>query len=471
MVRKFKTKFAHSLIYLMAVSMVPQQLFGQVGNTPLDHAVRVLKNIDTDQTLEWAISTLDSIVRNDSSVYAMNCLGLAYMAGIGVEEDSTKAVFWLEHAGRGGYAEAYHNLGMIFKYSKCGVKQDFERSYNYFSVGVDSGSVSCMYDKGFMLYKGLGCEQNYPEAVECFLRAADNNHSPSLYMLGLCYRNGYGVDQNTTTATDYLNRSAQFGYKDATEELLRPNAETYLHDLYSDNNNFSDIPTSLPNVSCEINDISLIAGIYQGYLVTYDWSGKRVLSEKPLMMNTIRNGSEICGAMVLGVDTVPFAAEISSDNKLVFKKGELMLYERYAKEGKVKYLMDNLVFDVWSEKICGRLNLYSLAQKEPERPMYFELRRNTVNDEASNVPNDSISISPNPFILTFNAAFNLQNGADVYARIYNTTGIIEWQQGMGYLDRGEHEVTISPTIKSGRYILNLQADKQILRTIIIKKED
>lgn len=457
------------VLALTLVSGGVNKTFGQVANTSIDHAVRILKGIDTDKTHDWAIKVLESSAVNDSSAYAMNSLGLAYMAGIGVDADSTKAVKWLECAGQGGYADAYHNLGMIFKYSRCGVRQDFERAYKYFYTGADSGSISCIYDKGFMLYKGLGCKQSYKEAVKCFQTAAESKHSPSLYMLGLCYRNGYGVEKNTAAASDYLNRSAILGYRDAREELNRNNEETYLHNLYSDSGEHSYIPNSIPNVSTEINDINLIDGNYQGHLVMYDWSGNFILGEKPLTMSANRNGSEVFGSMVVGADTVPFRAAITDNNKLTFQKGNLMLYERYEQGGKVKYRMDNMKFDLWDNKISGILNLYSLKLKEPERPMYFELHRNNVDGASQEDKYSYISISPNPFELSFKAAFELQNDADIQARIFNIYGMMEWQKELGNFKKGKNEILLSPNIKPGKYILSIKAGKQTLRTIIIKE--
>lgn len=462
-------KHAHGYILAIAtVCLGTSQAFAQTANQEISLAVKVLKNIETGKSKEWAVQTLTNAAVNGSSAYAMNCLGLVYMEGIGVDRDSAKAVDWMEKAGKNNYAEAYHNLGLMFKYSKCGVRQNFEKSYSYFCAGADSGSVSCMYDKGFMLYKGLGCGQDYKKAVECFNAAAANNHTPSLYMLGLCYRNGYGVEKNAETAFEYLSRSASLGYKDAREEMERSNEETYLHGVLYDNSDNASIPNSMPDVSPKVNDTDLIAGEYQGYIVMYDWSGKFVLGEKPLSMNAKKNGNLVDGSMVIGVDTVPFQAEIKSDNRIMFNKGKVMLHERYSGESKVKYHIDDMIFDVWSNKLCGRLNLYSLKQKEPERPMYFELCRNGENNSTAENADDNVSVAPNPFETTFSAKFELQDAADVQVRIFNTYGIMEWQKDLGHMDKGRNEIMLSPNIKRGKYIMNIKAGVQNFHVIIIK---
>lgn len=457
------------LLAIMLVFFGASKTYGQDGNATINHAVRILKNIDTDQTKEWAIATLENAATKDSSAYAMNCLGLVYMAGIGVNADSLKAVTWLTDAGVNGYADAYHNLGMIYKYSKCGVKQNFEKAYHYYSAGADKGSVMCMYDKGFMLYKGLGCNQNYQAAVKCFLNAAEHSNSPSLYMLGLCYRNGYGVAKDAEKASLYLKRSATLGYHDAMDELEHSNEENYLHETLQNNDAYSSIPTAMPEMFSEINDTSLVAGSYHGFLVMYDWSGKYILGEKPLAMNVKRESSEVTGFMILGEDTVPFKADITSDNKMIVNKGNLMLNERYSGEEAVKYKMNDIIFDVWADKISGRLNLYSLKLKEPERPMYFELQRDTDGNESQDEKFNNIKTAPNPFIADFKATFELQEASDAQIRIFNKNGLVVWQQNLGHLNKGKHEITLSPDITSGIHIINIKAGNQILRSIIIKE--
>ena len=375
MVRIFKTRETKSyrslLLFAFTFFLGIGYASGQVDLSTINHAVKILKGLESDNTADWAISTLEDAAINYNSAYAMNCLGIAYMGCLGVESDSAKAVSWLENAGKEGYKDAYHNLGMIYKYSRCGVKQDLEKAYSYFSVGASKGSVSCMYDKGYMLYKGLGCSQNYTKAIKKFRAAAELMHIPSFYMLGLCYRNGYGTKRDTVMASEYLEYAAMMGNRDAKEELERPNAETYLSEFQIG----MDIPDKMPQISPQVNDTSLIAGCYHGFLVTYDWSGEYVLSERPMAMTVFKEKAEVHGYVILGTDTVSFMADVTDDNRLVFRKGDLKLRDRYTNSGVVKYRIDNMLYDVWDDKICGRLNLYSLKQKEPERPMYFELLR------------------------------------------------------------------------------------------------
>ncbi len=349
----------------------------QPDKISIDYAVRRLQNGSPDAK-KWAMKTLDAAVSDRQPAYAMNRLGIAYMAGMGVAADSAKAIMLLEKAGEHRYTDAYCTLGDIFKYSRYGVGQDFHRAYGYYSIGADSGSVTCMYDKGFMLYKGMGCNQNYLEAVRCFLAAADFKHSMSMYMLGICYRNGYGVARDTALASSYLNGAATLGCRDAMEELARPNPESNIHEVYR-YGSAHPVPVTVPYLHPVTGGTKPATGEYHGFFVIYDWSGMHILVEEPMTLKIKRRGKGIVGRMVVDAASASFKADVDSDGTLLFTKGRIRLPERYAREGYATYSLVSAVLDIRNDRICGRLNLYSPDSKEPGRPVYFELCMTATN--------------------------------------------------------------------------------------------
>ena len=334
----------------------------------------ILKRTSSKRKTRWALRTLRQAVEEDKSASAMEALGLAYIGGIGVECDTAKAVALLEEAGRLGVKDAYHALGMIYKYGEGGLRQDFRRAYGYFCTGAERGSVRCIYAKGFMLYKGLGCRQDYQQAALTFLPAANSRDENSWYMLALCSRNGYGLEKDSAAAAFCLKRAARMGSRDARDELARPHEETYMHAVYADSAEYSFIPDSLPAVKPTVGGAALAEGHYSGFVVTYDWSGKYILGEQPLAMTVSSVVGELSGE--LSIDSVDTAYRGSlSGGRLVFASGGVTLPERYERGGKMDYRLDSMVLDVGDGKVTGRLNLYSTKLKEPGRPMYFELRR------------------------------------------------------------------------------------------------
>ena len=445
----------------------------RAGNDEVMHAVGVLKGIYQDYTKEKAVSILLNAAENDTVAYAMNALGLAYMEGIGTEQNAEKAISWLKKAGENGYCDAYHNLGVIYKLGKCGEKQNFTAAYNAFIKGAEAGSDACRYGAGFMLYKGLGCAQDYGKAMELFQTASDNGNVYATYMLGLCYRNGYGTAQDEEQGMELLNQAATLGYSAAIEEMSRKNPENYLSGIIVPDSAFTDIPASMPEIKADVNDTTLLRGKYSGCVVMYDWSGRHVLGEKPVCMSVSRTGEEISGYLLLGTDSVPFKADITAEGSLKFKKSYVSLKERYTFNGKVQYRLDSANLDIWNDRIRGRLSLYSLSQREPERPMFMELYRGAYGktDNDNTCANGYIAIAPNPFDSQFDAIFELRENATATARVFDKFGVLIWQQSLGTFEAGKHKVTLSPDIRPGYHVLNISAGKQVLRTIIVKKGD
>ena len=445
----------------------------RAGNDEVMHAVGVLKGIYQDYTKEKAVSILLNAAENDTVAYAMNALGLAYMEGIGTEQNAEKAISWLKKAGENGYCDAYHNLGVIYKLGKCGEKQNFTAAYNAFIKGAEAGSDACRYGAGFMLYKGLGCAQDYGKAMELFQTASDNGNVYATYMFGLCYRNGYGTAQDEEQGMELLNQAATLGYSAAIEEMSRKNPENYLSGIIVSDSAFTDIPASMPEIKADVNDTTLLRGKYSGCVVMYDWSGRHVLGEKPVCMSVSRTGEEISGYLLLGTDSVPFKADITAEGSLKFKKSYVSLKERYTFNGKVQYRLDSADLDIWNDRIRGRLSLYSLSQREPERPMFMELYRGAYGktDNDNTCANGYIAIAPNPFDSQFDAIFELRENATATARVFDKFGVLIWQQSLGTFEAGKHKVTLSPDIRPGYHVLNISAGKQVLRTIIVKKGD
>ncbi len=366
-------------------------------------------------------------------------------------------------------AAMYHKLGMMYKYAAFGVRQDFNEAFRCFTAGAEQGHVKCIYAAGFMLYKGLGCEQSYERAVEYFRKGADNRHAPSYYMLGLCYRNGYGVERDKRKAMDWLDRAKRKGFRDAREEMARRHEETYLHRLYMENEEHDYNPNGSPEEFVEAGDTSLIAGDYQGFLMVYDWSNRYIVGEKPVLMNTGRVGDDIDGFMVIGGDTASFRATLTDNFQLRFKSGNVSLDERYTEKRKVNFRIDNILFDAWKDKICGKLSLYNMREKEPERPMYFELGRTTAAGIARDRDYGPVTAKPLPFEKTVTASFELYADADVTVTLCKMYGTKVWEKKMGRMKKGRRKIKLSPAVKSGEYIMNIQAGTQFLHTIVIKE--
>lgn len=319
------------------------------------------------------VKTLQDALKQDSCAYWAYFIGAAYADGMMGKADSASALYYLGLAARVGYGKAYNVLGRMYKDGRGGVGQNLEKAFLYFSKGAECEDRECLYYKGYMLAKGLGCKQNYGEAVRSLLPAANWPDAKSLFMLGVFLRNGYGVERDLPLSAYCLKRAAKMRCKEASDELKRQHEETYMHAVYADGAEYSFIPDSMPAIKPSVGSAVLAAGHYRGFMVTYDWSGKYILSEQPLAMTVSGTGGELTGELTIASVATAYSGSLSG-GKLVFSAGGVTLTERYERSGKVDYRLGSMVLDATDGKVCGRLNLYSPDQKEPGRPMYFELR-------------------------------------------------------------------------------------------------
>lgn len=440
--------------------------FAQAQVKGIKKAVNVVKGLSSDYDKPQAVSMIRRAAEVDSMGYAMNALGMVYLHGIEMACDTTQAAYWFEQAGRHGYKNAYHNLAMLYKSKE---QQDFVRSFEAYRRGAEGGSVMCYYGLGFMLYKGLGCQQNYEQAAEWFGKGADKDHSPCLYMLGLCYRNGYGVEQDEQRANYYLRRASLLGYTAATEELERELPENHFDGVQLASDLQQDIPESMPDIEPFILQPSDLAGEYQGFLVTYDWSGQHVIKEQPLALTARVSNDKLSGQWIEGLDTVTVRAQVTNEGKLLFEKSGISRVDRYQGKAPVRYRFDDADVSVEDGIITGRLRLYSTLEREPERPMYIVLqKKNSQNTIGSS---GRIYAYPNPFAEQLTASFTLKDDVDGgRAYIYTQNGILAKSYSFGHLEAGRHAFTLSPHLSDGIYILQIIAGQQQYRTIIIKKQ-
>ena len=349
--------------------------YAKVLNKTAGRAIEIIQHPKdyTEKKRSWALRTLIDITAGDSVSYYLFYLGLAYLDGIGVASDVDKAVTLLEKAGLAGYDRAYNVLGNMYKQGGNGVRQDFRKAYRYYCTGAERGHNMCIYYKGLMQYKGLGCRQDYKEAAMTFLTSANDRDANSLYMLGLCSRNGYGLAKDSAAALFCLQRAARMHCPEASEELMRPHEETYMHDVYANAPRYSYIPDSLPDVRPSAVAVDLPAGDYRGFIVTYDWSGKYILDERPFAM-TLNGvtGGRLSGTLTVGDESAKFCGTLSG-GRLVFTEGGLTMPDRYVRGGKQYYDFGDMALEACGGKVRGRLSLKSRSRKEPGNPMYFEL--------------------------------------------------------------------------------------------------
>lgn len=459
-------------LLLVLFSALSFPAIGQSRAEDLKLAISVLKGTDASMDQTQALRMLEESQSEEKDGYALNVLGIAYLHGIGTDADTAKAIDYFEEAGSRGYTLAYHNLGMHYKYAKNG-EQDFYKAYETFKKGAVKNSISNCYNCGFMKYKGLGCEQNYEEAIDFFLTAANFNHADALYMLGLCYRNGYGVEPDTTVARLYLHQASDLGCQGAMEELLNEEPEnSYQHRFISVDSTMV-VPDHMPDIEPFIpNQSEDVSGEYRGYLATYDWSGKNIISEKPLAVSLSVNKKGVSGLWIQGRDSIPFTASMTNEGTISFDSVETDLYDRYSPNFRSRYRFDTMEMSYINNSLTGSLRLYSLDEMEPDRPMYvcllksgFVLDAVSADDEAYSKLYAYSVPSSNQVVLKFLLSENVPY---VDISFFDRTGFNCLNYRKGALEAGEQMLTLCPNLSSGYYTVRVGVGNRQLSSIIVK---
>ncbi|MBQ8361390.1 MAG: SEL1-like repeat protein [Bacteroidaceae bacterium] len=399
---------------------------------------------------------------------AMNGLGLMYLQGHEVQADSSKAIDWLTRAGEAGYARAWQNLGLMYFYAHGGVQQDFIKAYNYFEKGVQAGGIGALYDAGYMLYKGLGCTQDYQKAFAYFVKGAGNEHSPCMYMLGLCYRNGYGVEANAAEANYWLTEAEKLGYAFASNELEAETPENSLEGRPMQTSDAINVPTVYARIKPVQKDSDL-AGIYQGILVTYDWSGQHILSETPLQLILQTDGERVQGEWQTETDTVQLNATFK-DGILHFENTQMKTYDHYSPTAPVLYEFTEAKISAFASSLTGNLRMFSPQTMEPQRPMYISLHKvGTTTVAEDKEAHTVVKAYPNPFSDKLNLALTLQESCNVQIAIYDYSGRNVYMTDMGDVAVGEQRFVLTPNLSQGVYIVKAFAGKRTYQVIVIKK--
>ena len=190
-------------------------------------------------------------------------------------------------------------------------------------------------------------------------------------------------------------------------------------------------------------------------------------------MNVQINGNILTGTWKEDQDSVLVRATISEDGVLKFENAFISKYDRYIDGQPVLYRFETADINSADDMITGALRLYSIEEREPERPMFITLhKKQKKNTDLSSGNHRNIRIYPNPFASKVTFEFELEEKASqVKVLIYSQLGVNVQSYTLGAMEAGKHSFSISPSVSDGIYIAHIMADKNIYRTIIVKKEN
>ena len=106
---------------------------------------------------------------------AQNNLGILYLDGKGVKQDTSEALRYLSLSAASGSALGQNNLGGLYREGK-GVPRDYSKAAQWFTASAGQGNAAAMYNLGLMYELGQGMKAEPFHAYMWYALAAEQNN-------------------------------------------------------------------------------------------------------------------------------------------------------------------------------------------------------------------------------------------------------------------------------------------------------
>jgi hypothetical protein len=359
----------------------------------------------------------------------------------------------------------YYSEAIKYK-DGIGVRIDYTKAFENFEAAAKLGDLQSEYAIGYLHYKGLGCTQDYTKAAKLFSNGAFHQKDNSMYFYALCFRNGYGIERNEDSARFWLTKSAALGYNQAIQELSMTDGE---------NNNlsaqklvesitFAALPKEqVLNQFTKIQNkqpvSELLDGLFQGYMIQYDWSGKNVIDSKKLTLELKLNNSTISGLWdEESSGKIPFIASISGDS-IIFHNAKLGRKDHYSADTNISYEFKNMKLNTYQTRdivyLIGNTEMFSNLRKEPSKPITIALSKFQINKSESVIK--SVKVYPNPFVDYTNVEFEVLAKEEVEIQVVHTSGALLVSKNSGMLEKGKYAIKLElSTLVPGSYFIKIK---------------
>lgn len=411
-------------------------------------------------------------------------LGRAYLVGAFVQKDSLKSFMWFKKAVDANYPPACTELSFFYSY---GFPIDYVNAHKYIDAAVLLKDRRGTFLKGYMHYKGIGCTQDYSKAIDYFRKSIALGNDNGMYFLGLCYRNGYGITPNIDSARYWLKKAFERKNISAFDELQITTSE-YNPNITTDINFIKaqeiaqHIQQSITQFNPVLSPSRFESGIYEGYVVKYDWSGEKILLVNQLKcivsnpIDTVVKIQWIEGGQ--NADTLSFQGGYHN-NKILLKDSYARIRTRYdVNNTPWWYQMKGITLrtDDNMSVYSGQIDIDNLFLMEKYNPVTVVLKKadivnQTKQESFNNVITDhnfDFSVYPNPFNTEVNINYMLPKKGFIDLSIYSVDGKKVFSKEINDSVLGENNLKINLSVPSGLYIIELEFDKHV-KTYKIQK--
>ena len=103
--------------------------------------------------------------------HAEYLMGVAYMAGAGVDKDEKEAVKWFKRAADHGSPMATYWVGELNAKGRAGLTEDWATAARYFHTAAEKGIPDAFVELGHMYAEGISAPMDAEKAAFCFRQA------------------------------------------------------------------------------------------------------------------------------------------------------------------------------------------------------------------------------------------------------------------------------------------------------------
>jgi TPR repeat protein len=145
-------------------------------------------------------------------------LAKLYHAGLGVPQDTTRALALFEQAATDNKPEHIHDLALALE-GAATEEPTLSRAVSLYRQAAEAGFLEAQVNLAVMLQEGRGTDPDAKEAARLYATAAEQGHPRAMNNLGLLHVRGDGLPQDYTRAAALFAQAAELGLKEAMTNL------------------------------------------------------------------------------------------------------------------------------------------------------------------------------------------------------------------------------------------------------------
>jgi len=143
--------------------------------------------------------------------HARFMLGLFYLEGRGIQQDSAQAGKWIKQAAMQNLPRAQFTMGLLYMQGYAGAAPNIEKATFWLARAANQGLPEAQYSMGLMLARGANGKKNEPEAIKWWHKAATQGYAKAQHNLAVIYLKGIATTVNRSKAMRWFASEAEQG--------------------------------------------------------------------------------------------------------------------------------------------------------------------------------------------------------------------------------------------------------------------